>query len=89
MTDSPHLATLPTPLEPLDRFAEAIDSPARLLVKRDDLTGLALGGNKARKLEHLCSEALARGCDGSDCSVDSAEWGDQGDSDESACLEAG
>lgn len=59
----PQLATLPTPLQPLDRFAAAIDSPARLLVKRDDLTGLALGGNKARKLEHLCAEALSRGCD--------------------------
>jgi D-cysteine desulfhydrase family pyridoxal phosphate-dependent enzyme len=32
-------------------------------VKRDDQTGLALGGNKARKLEHLCAEALALGCD--------------------------
>ena len=35
----------------------------RLFVKRDDQTGLALGGNKARKLEHLCAEALAEGCD--------------------------
>ena len=34
-----------------------------MLVKRDDLTGLALGGNKARKLEYLCAEALAQGCD--------------------------
>jgi len=34
-----------------------------VLVKRDDLTGLALGGNKARKLEYLCGEAQARGCD--------------------------
>jgi D-cysteine desulfhydrase family pyridoxal phosphate-dependent enzyme len=61
--DAPRLANLPTPLEPLDRLADAIGTSARLLVKRDDLTGLALGGNKARKLEHLCSEALARGCD--------------------------
>jgi D-cysteine desulfhydrase family pyridoxal phosphate-dependent enzyme len=38
------------------------DGP-RLLVKRDDCTGLALGGNKARKLEPLCAEALAAGCD--------------------------
>jgi D-cysteine desulfhydrase family pyridoxal phosphate-dependent enzyme len=57
------LATLPTPLESMDRLAAAIGSPARLLVKRDDLTGLALGGNKARKLEQLCGEALQRGCD--------------------------
>jgi D-cysteine desulfhydrase family pyridoxal phosphate-dependent enzyme len=47
----------------MDRLAAALDSPATLLVKRDDLTGLALGGNKARKLEHLCGEAIAHGCD--------------------------
>src|SRR5687767_9646969 len=52
----------PTPLEPLDRLSESLGGP-RLFVKRDDLTGLALGGNKARKLEHLCAEALAQGCD--------------------------
>lgn len=56
------LAHLPTPLEPMDRLAEALGGP-RLLVKRDDCTGLALGGNKARKLAHLCAEALAAGCD--------------------------
>lgn len=56
------LAHLPTPLEPMDRFAEWLGGP-RVLVKRDDLTGLALGGNKARKLEYLCAEALAQGCD--------------------------
>jgi D-cysteine desulfhydrase family pyridoxal phosphate-dependent enzyme len=51
------LAHLPTPVEPLDRLSEWLGGP-RLLVKRDDLTGLALGGNKARKLELLCAEAL-------------------------------
>ena len=56
------LAHLPTPLEPMDRLAEALGGPP-LLVKRDDCTGLALGGNKARKLQHLCAEALAAGCD--------------------------
>ena len=56
------LAHLPTPLEPMDRLAQWLGGP-RLLVKRDDLTGLALGGNKARKLEYLCAEALAQGCD--------------------------
>jgi D-cysteine desulfhydrase family pyridoxal phosphate-dependent enzyme len=56
------LAQLPTPLEPMDRFSEWLGGP-RVLVKRDDLTGLALGGNKARKLEYLCGEAQARGCD--------------------------
>ncbi len=54
------LAHLPTPVEPLDRLSEWLGGP-RLLVKRDDLTGLALGGNKARKLEFLCAEALAAG----------------------------
>ncbi|HEU4392386.1 MAG TPA: D-cysteine desulfhydrase family protein, partial [Solirubrobacterales bacterium] len=67
MTAAPlRLAHLPTPLEPMDRLADAL-APAgggpRLLVKRDDCTGLALGGNKARKLERLCAEAIAQGCD--------------------------
>jgi D-cysteine desulfhydrase family pyridoxal phosphate-dependent enzyme len=56
------LAHGPTPIEPLDRLTDWLGGP-RLLVKRDDQTGLALGGNKARKLEHLCAEALALGCD--------------------------
>jgi D-cysteine desulfhydrase family pyridoxal phosphate-dependent enzyme len=56
------LAHLPTPFEPLDRLADRLGGP-RLWVKRDDCTGLALGGNKARKLEPLCAEALAAGCD--------------------------
>ncbi|HYU39228.1 MAG TPA: D-cysteine desulfhydrase family protein [Acidimicrobiia bacterium] len=56
------LAQLPTPLEPMDRFSEWLGGP-HVLVKRDDLTGLALGGNKARKLEYLCGEAQSRGCD--------------------------
>jgi D-cysteine desulfhydrase family pyridoxal phosphate-dependent enzyme len=46
----------------MDRLSAALGGP-RLLVKRDDCTGLALGGNKARKLEHLCAEAIATGCD--------------------------
>ena len=63
MTERARLATLPTPLEPMERLAAAVGTKARLMVKRDDLTGLALGGNKARKLEYLCGEALAQGCD--------------------------
>jgi len=50
----------------MDRLAAALaggTSGPRLLVKRDDCTGLALGGNKARKLELLCAEALTEGCD--------------------------
>jgi 1-aminocyclopropane-1-carboxylate deaminase/D-cysteine desulfhydrase-like pyridoxal-dependent ACC family enzyme len=51
------LATLPTPLEP----GPVLDGGTRLWVKRDDLTGLGGGGNKARKLEFLCGDALAAG----------------------------
>jgi 1-aminocyclopropane-1-carboxylate deaminase/D-cysteine desulfhydrase-like pyridoxal-dependent ACC family enzyme len=48
----------------MDRLGEALGLLAgRLWVKRDDLTGLAGGGNKVRKLEHLCADALAQGCD--------------------------
>src|SRR5688500_1985385 len=48
----------------MDRLAAAIGLGAgRLWVKRDDLTGLGGGGNKVRKLEHLCADALAQGCD--------------------------
>jgi len=60
--DQISLAHLPTPVEPLDRLSEWLGGP-RVLVKRDDQTGLALGGNKARKLEFLCGEARARGSD--------------------------
>ncbi len=51
------LATLPTALEQ----GPVLDGGARLWVKRDDLTGLGGGGNKARKLEFLCGDALAKG----------------------------
>ncbi len=51
------LATLPTPLE---RGPE-LPGGVRLWVKRDDLTGLGMGGNKARKLEYLCGAAIAEG----------------------------
>jgi len=51
-----HLANLPTAVEEAPRLAAELGWP-RLLVKRDDNTGLALGGNKARKLEYLMAEA--------------------------------
>jgi D-cysteine desulfhydrase family pyridoxal phosphate-dependent enzyme len=56
------LAIVPTPVEPLPRLGAEL-GVGRLLVKRDDLTGLALGGNKARKLDWLCRDALDAGCD--------------------------
>ncbi len=57
-----HINFLPTPLTGLKRLSEALGGP-RILIKRDDLTGLALGGNKTRKLEFLLGEALSRNCD--------------------------
>src|SRR5277367_2888903 len=57
-----NLIHAPTPLEPLPRLSAALGGP-QLWAKRDDCTGLALGGNKARKLEYLLGEALAQGAD--------------------------
>jgi D-cysteine desulfhydrase family pyridoxal phosphate-dependent enzyme len=57
------LARLPTPLQEARRLREALGGPARcprIFIKRDDLTDLALGGNKARKLEFLVADALDR-----------------------------
>ena len=49
-----------TPVQRVDRLGRALGlAPGQLWVKRDDLTGLTAGGNKARKLEHLVAEALA------------------------------
>ncbi len=55
-----HFAHLPTPIESLPRLTKALGGP-RLLVKRDDQTGLAFGGNKTRKLEFLVADAQAQG----------------------------
>ena len=55
-------AHLPTPIETLPRLSEVLGGP-QLLVKRDDQTGLAFGGNKTRKLEFLVAEAQAAGAD--------------------------
>jgi D-cysteine desulfhydrase family pyridoxal phosphate-dependent enzyme len=56
------LGTFPTPLEDAPRLSAALGGP-RILIKRDDLTGLAFGGNKTRKLEFNLGEAIARGVD--------------------------
>jgi len=53
------LAHLPTPLEELSRLSEVLGGP-RIFMKRDDLTGLALGGNKTRLLEFYMGDALAQ-----------------------------
>ncbi len=57
------LAHLPTPLEELARMRQVLGESPRLLIKRDDQTGLATGGNKTRKLEFVVAEALAQGAD--------------------------
>src|SRR5438552_8840110 len=61
--DIPRLnfAHLPTAVEELPRLREALRGGPRLLVKRDDQTGLAFGGNKTRKLEFLIAEAREQG----------------------------
>lgn len=51
-----------TPLEPLPRLSSLLGGP-EIWMKRDDLLGLAGGGNKTRKLEFLIAEALAQGAD--------------------------
>ncbi len=56
------LARLPTPIEPLQRLSAHLGGP-QLHVKRDDCTGLGLGGNKLRKLEFLLGDAVAQGAD--------------------------
>jgi len=58
------LAHLPTPLLDAVRLRDALGGPSRcprILIKRDDLTALGLGGNKARKLEYLVADAQAGG----------------------------
>ena len=56
------LACTPTPLQRCARLGEAIGG-VDLLVKRDDLTGLAFGGNKTRQLEFLFADILSRDVD--------------------------
>ncbi|MCX7643525.1 MAG: pyridoxal-phosphate dependent enzyme, partial [Armatimonadetes bacterium] len=55
------LGVLPTPLEPLPRISELLG--VQVFIKRDDLTGLAFGGNKARHLEFGLGQAIHEGCD--------------------------
>lgn len=56
------LANLPTALQPLNRVSQILGGP-RIWLKRDDLTGSALSGNKVRKLEYVVAEALSNGAD--------------------------
>lgn len=56
------LGFFPTPLVELTKLSKKLDGP-RIFMKRDDNTGLALGGNKTRKLEFILADALAQGAD--------------------------
>jgi D-cysteine desulfhydrase len=56
------LGFFPTPVMELPRLSRALGGPF-ICMKRDDQTGLAMGGNKTRKLEFLLADALTRGCD--------------------------
>lgn len=56
------LCHAPTPLEFVPRFSKALGGP-RIYIKRDDCTGLACGGNKARHNEFLIGDALEKGAD--------------------------
>lgn len=56
------LAAIPTPLQHMRELSAALGGP-RIYVKRDDLTGLALGGNKVRQLEFFLGDARAQRAD--------------------------
>ncbi len=56
------LGFFPTPVARLSSLSSALGGP-EIYIKRDDLTGLAFGGNKTRKLEFLLHDAIAQGCD--------------------------
>ena len=60
------LAHLPTPLDHAPRFRGALQGPSGapdMWVKRDDMTGLAFGGNKTRQLEFVFADMMEQGCD--------------------------
>ena len=55
------LGAFPTPVQRLDRISELLHT--NVFLKRDDLTGLGLGGNKTRKLEFLLADAMRQGAE--------------------------
>ncbi len=61
MIDRYPLAHLPTPIEILPSLSQYFGG-TQIYIKRDDLTGLGIGGNKTRKLEYLLADALKQGC---------------------------
>ena len=66
LDDYPRVPLLfgPSPIHPLERLSEALGGEVEIWAKREDAnSGIALGGNKVRKLEYLAADALAQGCD--------------------------
>ena len=57
------LGLFPTPLAKLDRITSDLKRQGLIFSKREDLSGLALGGNKVRQLEYLLGDAIDRGAD--------------------------
>lgn len=57
------LGLFPTPLTKLEGITKHYANKANFYIKRDDMTGLALGGNKVRKLNYVLADALSKGCD--------------------------
>jgi 1-aminocyclopropane-1-carboxylate deaminase/D-cysteine desulfhydrase-like pyridoxal-dependent ACC family enzyme len=57
------LAPYPSPVEETERLRHALGLGARLLVKRDDATAFAFGGNKVRKMQFVAAAALQAGAD--------------------------
>ncbi len=57
-----NLIPLPTPLQKLENLSQAFGGP-NIYIKRDDLTGVAFGGNKSRKLEFIIQDALDKNAD--------------------------
>ena len=55
------LACLPTPITELKNLSKTLG--LKIIMKRDDLTGLGMGGNKIRKLEYICADAINLGKD--------------------------
>ena len=58
-----NLGNWPTPLKEVPEMAGLLGDDKRLFIKRDDLAGIGLGGNKVRKLEYLLGYAKETGCD--------------------------
>jgi 1-aminocyclopropane-1-carboxylate deaminase len=66
LDDYPRVPLLfgPSPIHPLPRLSEALGGEVEIWAKREDCnSGIALGGNKVRKLEYLAADAIAQGCD--------------------------